>query len=98
MIGKIFHMPKRRQFNMPYRFYDPAKEEMQEREDRIKKEMGIHEKKEFDENYRPNIRGQFRRSLGESSKSMSDARYRSKSKLITFLIILAIAIFLFFKF
>ena len=50
MIGNFFHLPKRKEFNIPYRYYDPEKEEMQNREDRIKKEMGIHEKKEYDEN------------------------------------------------
>ena len=98
MIGKFFHMPNHRQFNIPYRYYDPAKEEMQEREERIKMEMGIHEKKEFDENYRPNIRGQFRRAMGQSSKSNADARYKSNSRLITFIVVLAIAAYLIFKF
>lgn len=98
MIGKFFQTPKHRQFNIPYRYYDPAKEGMQEREDRIKRELGIHDKKKSDENYRSNIRGQFRRSMGESAKSATDARSRSNSRLITLIIILGIATFLFFKF
>ncbi|WP_321288971.1 hypothetical protein [uncultured Sunxiuqinia sp.] len=98
MIGKFFHMPNHRRFSIPYRYYDPEKEEMQEREDRIKKELGIHEKKEFDSNYRANIRGQFRRAMGESSKTSSDARRNYNTRLITFVIVLSIAVYLFFKF
>lgn len=98
MIGKFFHLPKRKQFNIPFRYYNPEQEEMQNREDRIKKELGIHEKKEFDPNYRPNIRGQFRRTMGESSKTAGDARYKSNTRLITFIVILTIAVYLFFKF
>lgn len=98
MIGKFFHIPNHRRFSIPYRYYDPEKEEMQEREDRIKKELGIHEKKEFDKNYRPNIRGQFRRAMGESSKTAAEARNRSNTRLITLIIVLSIAAYLFFKF
>lgn len=98
MIGKFFHTPRARNFNIPYRFYDPAKEEMQDREERIKQELGIHEKKEYNENYRPNIRGQFRQAMGRSSKSNSDARYKSNTRLISLIIILAIAAYLIFKF
>lgn len=98
MIGKFFHLPSHRRFNIPYRYYDPEKEEMQDREDRIKKELGIYEKKEFDKNYRANIRGQFRRGLGSTSKTAAEARSRSNTRLITLIIVLSIAAYLFFKF
>ncbi|TDO05094.1 hypothetical protein [Sunxiuqinia elliptica] len=98
MIGKFFHLPNHRRFNIPYRYFNPEKEEMEERESRIKKEMGIHEKKESDENYRPNIRGQFRRSMGDSSKTASDARKSSNTRLIMLIAILSLAVYLFFKF
>ena len=98
MIGKFFHTPKRRQFHIPYRYHDPEKEEMREREERIKMEMGIHEKKEYDENYRPNIRGQFRRGMGDASKTAQDARRRSNTRLIILIVILSLAVFLVLKF
>jgi hypothetical protein len=98
MIGKMFHLPKNRRFNIPYRYYDPEKEEMKEREDRIKKELGIQENKEFDKNYRPNIRGQFRHAMGISSKTASEARSRSNGRLIMLIIVLSVAAYLFFKF
>ncbi|HKJ40580.1 MAG TPA: hypothetical protein VKA27_00750 [Sunxiuqinia sp.] len=98
MIGKFFHTPKARNFNIPYRFHDPQKEEMKDREERIKMELGMHEKKEFDANYRANLHGQFRRSMGAHSKSTTDARYKSNTRLITLIIVLAIAAYLIFKF
>lgn len=98
MIGKFFHTPRARGFNIPFRYYDPQKEGMKEREERIKMELGIHEKKEFDENYRPNLRGQFRRAMGQNSKSTSDARYKSNTRLITLIIVLTLAAYLIFKF
>lgn len=98
MIGSFFHLPKHRRFSMPFRYYNPEKEEMQEREDRIKKELGIHEKKETGENYRPNIKGQFRRSMNHSSKSASDSRRRSNTRLLLLIVIISIAAYLLFKF
>ncbi len=98
MIGNFFHLPNHRRFSMPFRYYDPEKEEMQNREDRIKKELGIHEKKTFDKNYRPNIHGQFRRAMGNSSKTASNAKRRSNTRLITLIVVLSIAAYLFLKF
>ncbi len=98
MIGKFFHTPNRKRFHIPFRYYDPEKEEMQEREERIKKELGIHEKKEFDENYRPNIRGQFRRVMGDTSKTAQEARKKSNNRLIILIIVLSLAVYLFLKF
>lgn len=98
MIGKFFHTPKSRQFNIPYRYYNPEKEEMQNREDRIKMELGIHEKKEWDSKHRPNIRGQFRRAMGTYSKTAEDARKSSNIRLIILIVILSLAVFLILKF
>ncbi len=98
MIGKFFHTPKGKQFHIPYRYYDPDKEEMQNREERIKRELGIHEKKEYGENYRPNIRGQFRRGMGDASKTAQDARRRSNTRLIMLIVILSLAVYLILNF
>ncbi|MGD9928692.1 MAG: hypothetical protein AB7U05_01630 [Mangrovibacterium sp.] len=98
MIGKFFHTPKSHRFNIPYRYYDPEKEEMENREDRIKRELGIHEKKEWNPNRRPNIRGQFRRAMGGSSKTAEEARKRSNTRLIFLIIILGLAVYLILKF
>jgi len=98
MIGNFFHLPKHKRFNIPFRYHDPEKEEMQIREDRIKKEMGIHEKKEFDPNFRANIRGQFRQAMGNASKTAEDARRKSNTRLIMLIVILSLAVYLILKF
>ncbi|MGQ7870551.1 hypothetical protein [Sunxiuqinia sp. sy24] len=98
MIGSFFHSPKHRRFSMPFRYYNPEKEEMQDREDRIKKELGIHEKKGTDSDYRPNIRGQFRRAMNHSSKTASGERRRSNTRLLLLIVIISLAAYLLFKF
>jgi len=98
MIGKFFHTPKAKKFNITTRYYDPDKEELQEREERIKAELGLNEKKEWDPNHRANIRGQFRRSMTELSKTAEDARRKSNTRLIILILILALAVFLLLKF
>ena len=69
---------------MKPRFYDPDKEEREERERRIKEEMGIvDEKKEVDlKNYRPRVKGQFRNADGWQMKSSSAARRAQNKRLI----------------
>ncbi len=98
MLGKFFHVPKPRKFEIPYQLYDPNKEAMKEREERIKSEPGFAEKKDWgDPGYRPNIRGQFRHSMA-SSKTMEDARKKPDVGLIFLIIILSMFVFLFLKF
>lgn len=96
MIGKFFHTPKGKKFNIPYRFHDPEKEEMEAREQRVKREMGIRDEKDFDENYKANLRGTFRQTMGDHSKSTADARRRSNTRVIFLVIILALVFYLFF--
>ena len=98
MIGNFFHTPRAKRFNITTRYYDPAKDEMKEREERIKTELGLNEKKEWDANHRANIRGQFRRNMGEFSKTAEDARKKQNTRLIFLILILALAFYLVFKF
>ncbi len=98
MIGKFFHTPRSKQFNITTRYYDADKEELRDREERIKSELGLNEKKEWDTNHRANIRGQFRRSMGGFSKTAEDARRKSNTRLIIFIVILTLAVYLFLKF
>ncbi len=98
MIGRFFHTPRSKQFHITTRYYDPDKDEMKEREERIKAELGLNEKKEFDPNYKANIRGQFRKAMGGYSKTAEDARKNSNIRLIILICILALAFFLILKF
>lgn len=74
MIGRFFHTPKARQFNIPYRYYSPEKEEMQEREKQIKMELGMLEDKGWDPRRRTDLHGKFRQAMHVSTKSATDAR------------------------
>ncbi len=97
-MGNFFHTPKPRKFSIPYRYFDPEKEAMQDREERIKSELGLSEKKDWsDPNYKPNIRGQFRRSL-KSTKSIEDSKRKSATRLILLVIILSLIFYLLLKF
>ena len=80
MIGKFFHTPRSKQFGMRPRFYDPDKEERDERKRRIKEELGIVDEKVDDgKPYRPNVKGQFRNTDGWQAKSSEGAR-RAQNK------------------
>lgn len=98
MIGKFFHTPRSRKFNITTRYYDPDKEELRDREERIKSELGLNEKKEWNPNHRANLRGQFRRTMGDHSKSAEDARRKSNTRLIILICILSLAVYLILKF
>ncbi|WP_163716448.1 hypothetical protein [Mangrovibacterium lignilyticum] len=98
MIGKFFHTPRAKRFNITTRYYDQEKEELKDREDRIKAELGMNEKKEWDPNHRANIRGQFRNTMGGFSKSAEESRRKSNTRLIFFILILSLAVYLILKF
>lgn len=97
MIGKFFYTPTAKKFHITPRFYDPDKEEREERERRIKEELGIkEEKKNNNGSYRPNIRGQFRRAQEGFSRSSEKARKASNTRLIILIVILSLIFYLIF--
>lgn len=97
MIGKFFHTPPSKQFNYRPRFYDPDKEEHENRVKRIKEEMGIVEEKvNNNKSFRANIKGQFRNPDGWQAKSSEDARKSQNRRLVIFAVILAVAFYLYF--
>jgi hypothetical protein len=98
MIGKFFHTPGTKQFGFRPRYYDPDKEDLDNRIERIKEEMGMAEKKK--DNGKPfisNIKGQFRNPDGWQ-KSSTDARKAQNKRLIYLVIILGLVFFMFFYF
>ena len=97
MIGKFLHTQKPHQFNIPFRYYDPAKEEMKQREERIKAELGINESKSWDSGKRIDLRGSFRRGMRVSSKSAGDAKRKSTTRLILLMVILFLIAYFVFK-
>lgn len=96
MALKFFHLQRHKTFNINPRYYDPDKEEQDDREQRIKAELGIKDEAKDNANFKPNLRGQFRYSLGRSAKSTSDGRRSSNVRLIILIIILSLLVYLFF--
>jgi hypothetical protein len=97
MIGKLFYTPGTKQFNVRPRFYDPDKEERDDREQRIKEELGIADEKKKDlKNFRPRIKGQFRNPDAWQAKSSAPARKAQNKRLLYLFIILALIFYLFF--
>ncbi len=96
MIGRFFHTPGTKRFRITPRFYDPEQEERDERERRIKEELGIvDEKKDDGKPHKTNIKGQFRNS-GGLSRSSEEARRSQNRRLIWIILILALVLYLFF--
>lgn len=98
MIGRFFHTPPSKKFHITPRFYDPDKDERDERERRVKEELGIEVEKKPAGNrpFRPNIKGQFRQAQEGFSKSSEKARRSSNTRLIILILILTLIFYLFF--
>jgi hypothetical protein len=97
MIGKFFHTPATKKFNLTPRFWDPDKKEREEREQRIREELGIpKEKEESSKPYKSNIKGQFRQAQGGLSRSSEKERRASNTRLIILIMIFALIVYLFF--
>ncbi|MGE5394237.1 MAG: hypothetical protein ACM3P1_05785 [Candidatus Saccharibacteria bacterium] len=93
---KFLHLPKSKQFNMVTRFYDPEKEAMKERQERINQELGLEQESPL--SYGSNIKGKFRTSGKHyTSKTLDEARQKSNMRLIYLLIILCALFYFFLK-
>lgn len=98
MIGRFFHTPPTKKFRITPRFYDPDKDERDERERRIKEELGIVDEKKTESSrpFKANIKGQFRQAQEGFSKSSEKARRASNTRLIILILILTLVFYLFF--
>jgi hypothetical protein len=97
MIGKFFYTPNSKQFYIRPRFYDPDKEEHDDRVQRIKEELGIADEKKRDlKNFKPRIKGQFRNQDAWQAKSSEPARRSQNRRLLYLFIILALIFYLFY--
>ena len=97
MIGRFFHIPSAKKFHITPRFYDPEQEERDERERRIKEELGIvDEKRDDGKPFRPNIKGKFRETGGWQAKSTDAARRSQNRRLVILILILVLIFYLFF--
>jgi len=99
MLDSFFHTPKPKKFHIPYRYYDPVKEEKELREKRIKMEMGINEKKGWESSREVDYHGTFRKSRPTAgSKTLKEAKIRSNKRLLVLILILAMIAYLYLKF
>lgn len=97
MIGGFFHTPQTKQFSFKPRFHDPNKDERDDRERRIKEELGIVDEEKRDlKNFSPRIKGQFRNPDAWQSKSSAPARKAQNKRLIYLVVVLALIFYLFF--
>ncbi len=95
---KFLSLPKARQFTIGTRFYDPQKEAMKEREERIKRELEQNNKEEVSSLYRAGIKGQFRNSGKlKNSKTVSEARRKSNMRLFYIIILLSVLFYILLK-
>jgi hypothetical protein len=94
MALKFFHTPKNRQFSFKPRYYDEQKEDLENRINQIKRELGQNDpnndKKEYSANIKRRMKGTLRRS--------HDAQQKSNIRLILIIIVLSlVAYYVFFK-
>ena len=98
MALKFLHLPRAKKYNVQYRFYDPVKEELLERERIIKERLGIKPDatQPLDANYRANIKGQFRAAMNQATRTSAEAKRKSNRRLLMLILFLAILAYLLF--
>ncbi|WP_193323683.1 hypothetical protein [Marinifilum sp. N1E240] len=88
----FFKKPQHKRFNIQPRYWDPAKEEREDRERRIKSELGI---KDENGQYIPNIKGRMKSELRHKRVDASGARKKSNIRLIVIFILLSAAAYIY---
>lgn len=96
MAGRFFKLSKPRPFNIKPRYYNPELEERQERERRIKAELGIQDDDNPYPRYAANIKGQFLKVSGKRTKITDAVKRKSNNRLLVLILILAILVYLVF--
>lgn len=89
-MARMFERKERKEFNIKPRYWDPEKEEREERERRIKAELGISE---GDKNvYIPNIQGRFTDiySKKKAERKRFNGHYTVRLFMILIIIFLAV--------
>ena len=91
MAIKFLHTPKNKQFKFTPRYYDEQKEELENRIQKIKREMGVENLEDSDKPYVPNIKGQMR---GYFKKNIEQKRKSTMRLIIILIVLFAIVYFL----
>lgn len=91
-LFSFYKMRKPRQFEHKPIYWDPRKEALQEREQKIRREMGMEK---LDENYKPQIKGKFvegTKHLRKSVERGDTSRSREYKSLRLVIIVVALAV------
>ena len=94
---KFVNLPKTKHFNITTRFYDPRKEAMREREERIRRELEKGNEGNISHAVGTSIRGSFRDAAKRNSRSAAAARRKSNMRLMYIIIILSILFYIVLK-
>jgi len=94
MALKFFYTPKNRQFNFKPRYYDEQKEDLENRIEQIRRELGQNDPNNDKKTYSANIKGRMKGTLRRSR----DTQQKSNIRLILIIIVLSlVAYYVFFK-
>ncbi|MFA8434051.1 MAG: hypothetical protein ACEPOZ_06000 [Marinifilaceae bacterium] len=88
----FFNKPEHKRFHIEPRYWDPAKEEREERIRNAKAELGI---KDEDGAYIPNIKGRMRSDLRHKLEDTRTLRRKSNLRLLVILAILLVAAYVY---
>ena len=84
-FASFFNKPEHKKFNIQPRYWDPAKDEREDREKRIKGELGLRSE---NETYTPNIKGRMKSQLNHGRFDSKGTRNKSNIRLLVIFILL----------
>ncbi|WP_461641486.1 hypothetical protein [Labilibaculum euxinus] len=84
--------PQYKRFNIQPRYWDPAKEAREDRERRIRGELGL---KDENEPYIPNIKGRMKSELRHGHFDSNGSRNKSNIRLLIIFVLLALATYIY---
>lgn len=94
---RFINLPRQKAFNITTRFYDPQKEAMREREERVRQELEGDSAGKSDFHYGASIKGSFRSGGKINSKTVAEARRKSNMRLLYIVIILSALMYFLLK-
>lgn len=99
-LFSFYNMRKPRKFNHQPIYWDPRKEELEERKRKIRREMGLEK---VDENYKPQVKGTFVEGTTHLKRRMEKGETPQKRTSVNMKLVLAVVVliallwFLYFK-
>lgn len=87
---KFFNKTEHKRFDLQPRYWDPEKEKREERNKRVKKELGLEED---GDDYIPNIEGQFRNEFRRRQAERAGSSMKYTVRLFMILIMIFLAFF-----